>query len=198
MSAAVARMTSLIDDILILSRVQRHENENIEIDLNHLLEKVQAELYETIQQKQAVIFSDPLPAIMGSPMQLTYLFKNILSNALKFQPEAAVPHIAIQAVKVETLTLPKEYRHAGAPYWKIDITDNGIGFEQKDADKIFHLFQRLHGLQEYKGTGMGLTISKKVMENHGGFITAKSEPGAEATFSCYFPLPAMESKTEGV
>jgi light-regulated signal transduction histidine kinase (bacteriophytochrome) len=197
MNRAVGRMTSLIDDILILSRMQRHENENRETDLNNILEQVKAELCETIQQKNAVIVSESLPVILGSPEQLVYLFKNILSNALKFQPQGAVPHISIESKKLKAAELPGEYRHTGKEYWKIDITDNGIGFEQKDAQKIFHIFQRLHGLQEYTGTGMGLTISKKVMENHGGFITAEGRPGSGATFSCYFPLPAMESKTEG-
>ena len=116
---------------------------------------------------------------MGDEGLLFSLFENLLSNSIKFQPPGNIPNIRIAAEEITT---------AGKKGIQLSFTDNGIGFTQAYARKIFLIFQRLHGRDEYEGTGMGLAICKKIMEKHGGTINAVSEPGKGATFTCWFPL----------
>jgi signal transduction histidine kinase len=144
------------------------------------LEEVQEEMRETLETTGTVITADPLPTIIGSANQLSYLIKNIISNGVKFQLPGARPNLTIR-FKLEN------------NYLKIAFTDNGIGIEPAHHKRIFEIFRRLHHHTAYEGTGMGLAICKKIMEKHGGKITVESEAGNGTTFTCWFPA-ALSTK----
>ena len=129
-----------------------------------------------------------LPDIQGNVLQLRQLFQNLLSNALKFTPSGRMPVVQISSQTIPAAQLPVP--NAGLPttYLELSVADNGIGFDDKYVDRIFNLFQRLHGRSEFAGTGIGLAICKKVVDNHGGYLSARSRPGHGATFLIYFPI----------
>jgi PAS domain S-box-containing protein len=185
--AAVTRMETLIDDILSYSRLTT-ANKNFEkLELNAVLENVKSDLQETITETNAVIESDPLPAVKGNASQFAQLFQNLLSNALKYRKRDTPPHVRITCSEVEGKSLEFHNANPNMLYIRISISDNGIGFDEQYSKKIFQMFQRLHGMHEYPGTGMGLAICKKIMEYHGGFISGKGKPGEGAIFDCYIP-----------
>lgn len=189
MAASVKRMEMLIDDILVLTKIHSDKHKEAEVQLQDVLQKVEQEMSETISRTGAVIEAENLPVIKGNENQLFYLFKNLLSNALKFQAEGNQPRVTIRAEKIEANNLPEGLpAQADTPYLVVSVSDNGIGFDKKYARKIFQVFQRLHLPHQFTGSGMGLAICRKIMENHGGFINAISEEGRGATFCCYFPL----------
>lgn len=184
------RMSALIDDLLTYSHVSQKQLEKEEIDLNLKLQKVLDDLELDIQQKQAIIHVGELPVLKGYRRQIQQLFQNLISNGLKYGKPGTPPEINITgstvAGKDVPLFLNEEELHK--KFYCIQVTDKGIGFEQEEAERIFMMFQRLHGRSEYPGTGIGLSIAKKVVENHGGKIIAHGEPGVGATFSIYFPV----------
>ena len=190
MQKAALRMTTLIDDLLTYSSLNKTIINAELIDLNEKLKNVLEDLELEIQEKQAHIYSDNLPVIMGHRRQLGQLFQNIIGNALKYSSPGVSPEIRIHCKKV---TIEKSGSDALSneelkkEYYLIEIHDNGIGFDQQDADRIFNVFTRLHGNAEYLGTGVGLSIARKVAENHGGFIKAESTINEGATFKIYFP-----------
>ena len=127
----------------------------------------------------------PLPTLLASPLQMRQLFQNLIANALKFHPEGVQPEVHVEA------TAPSAARRqGGTPVWEIRVRDNGIGFEEEYAEKIFAPFQRLNGRQAFEGTGMGLAICRKIVVLCGGTITATSHPGAGATFLITLPRTA--------
>ena len=129
-----------------------------------------------------------LPVLMAIPFQINQLFTNLIGNAIKYTRDSVNPTIDITTEKLAGPNLPLEGGDGSLHYWRINIRDNGIGFDQIYENQIFELFQRLHSRQEYAGTGIGLAICKKIMRNHKGFITAKGKTGAGAVFSMYFPI----------
>lgn len=186
--ASVQRMSDLIDDILTFSRASntprgKHES----INLNALTQQVLDDLSETIAKSKARIEVGVLPELHGNPIQLSQLLLNLISNAIKFQPKNGVPVINISGMMVMGNQIDSPLAITTRRYFRLEVMDNGIGFQQQYAEKIFHMFQRLHTKTEYPGTGMGLAICKKVMENHNGFIVAKGKPGIGSVFCCYFP-----------
>ena len=185
-SAAVKRMDLLIADIMVLTKIHADSSVPELIDLNQVLADVKEHFRETIEQSGAHISSEHLPLIHGNKNQLFYLFGNLLSNSLKFHLPGKYPVISIWSEEVSGNVAANE-AVKDHPYLKICVMDKGIGFDNHYSKKIFQVFQRLHGRQEYAGTGMGLAICKKIMENHQGFITAAGMPGEGATFCCYFP-----------
>jgi PAS domain S-box-containing protein len=185
---AVKRMDELIDDVLNFSSISSSANAFSEFDLNQVLNDVKVDMAELINAKQAVIESSHLPKIEGNPSHFSHLFRNLLANALKFQPEQQIPFITIEHAQVEGTKIGHPYANPDSLYLLITFTDNGIGFEQQYEHRIFQMFQRLHGMHEYSGNGMGLAICKKVVETYQGFITVQSTPGQGATFNCYFKL----------
>lgn len=181
--AATSRMQKLIESLLHYSRATTAEIILEPTDLNSIIAEVEKDLAEVIAEKKATIITKNLPVLKVMPFQFHQLFFNIIGNAIKYQRESVPPVIEVEAVPVTHATETGEKF-----YYKIIISDNGIGFEQEYADNIFKLFQRLHGRSEYSGTGIGLAICKKIAENHHGTITATSEPGKGSTFTILIPV----------
>ncbi len=186
--SAASRMQRLIDALLDFSRTNTTEIIFTETNLNELLEEVKINLKENIKEKNADIESLPLPTLSIIPVQVQQLFSNLISNAIKYSKPAMSPQIKISADIVLGEDLKQRGGDATKKYHRITIADNGIGFEQKYAHKIFELFQRLHGKTEYSGTGIGLAICKKIVQNHKGFITATGNPDEGARFDIYLPI----------
>jgi signal transduction histidine kinase len=184
------RMLRLVDDILEFSRVSEDAKRDEQADLNEQLHIVLADLELAIEEKHAkVTIQDKLPVIGGNKRQLQQLFQNVISNSLKYSRADVPPEINITCKRVTgkdagTTVLPE---HEEKEYHLITLRDNGIGFQQQYAQKIFDMLQRLHQKSEYSGTGIGLSIARKVVENHNGYIWAEGEPGKGATFSILFP-----------
>jgi len=190
MQAAANRMSTLIRDLLNFSRVSMRQEMVESVSLTEVVNTVLTDLELVIQEKGAVVRVEPLPVIEGDQSQLEQLFQNLLSNALKFTQPGRVPQIDVRLETLSALRLPPSVKPArlASSYYRIDVVDNGIGFDEKYLDRIFQVFQRLHNKRDYAGTGIGLAICEKVAANHGGAITAASEPGQGATFSVFLPL----------
>lgn len=192
MQSAAARMSTLIDDLLTYSRASVKPTDMKVIDADHVLEGVLFDLERSVQQQKAVIKRDKLLPVAGQPTQIGQVFLNIISNALKFHKPDAPPEISIsaQAVKGRDAGIVVPAHEEDRNFQLITISDNGIGFDNTYRERIFQIFQRLHSRSEYPGSGVGLSIVKKVVENHGGYIDATSEPGKGATFFILLPLVA--------
>lgn len=189
MELASRRMNSLIDDLLTYSKISIKPAILEPVDLNQLVDQVLSDLDLEIDQKSASIKIDKLITIQGHHRQLQQAFQNLLSNSLKYgrtgvQIEIHIRHKQISG-RDTGLTLSSLQNES--LYHLIEIEDNGIGFDPEDSERIFNVFTRLHGNSEFKGTGVGLSIVRKVIENHHGIITAKGEPGRGSIFSIYFP-----------
>jgi PAS domain S-box-containing protein len=186
---ASQRMGALIDDLLLYSHVNLHPPEKENVDLNEKVSKVLEDLELDIQQKKAIIKVDKLPVVKGHRRQLQQLFQNLIGNALKYSKPGIPPEIFISATRVsgKEAGFGSEIE-ANKPFHLIEVTDNGIGFEQTESERIFQMFQRLHGNTEYRGTGVGLSIARKVAENHYGKIVAFGEPGKGASFKVLLPM----------
>ena len=183
---AAQRMQNLIKSLLDFSRTNLDKVVFEETDLNHTLAEVKNVLYESIKQKNAVIESQSLPTLNAVPLQMQQLFLNIIGNSLKYSKPGVAPHIKITAEKITSNDIAGGVKQNGT-FWKIAISDNGIGFEQQYENKIFEVFQRLHGKTEYEGTGIGLAICKKIVQGHNGTITATAQLDVGATFTFFLP-----------
>lgn len=187
MKNASARMSRLIKDVLEYSRLSRSEISATPVDLNETMREVLIEFDLRIAEKKAVLSLDILPAVPGSATQFRQLFRNLIGNSLKFSKED--PRISVKTSKVPQDELPPALRSKkNTSFVRIDLQDNGIGFEQQHADRIFNIFQRLNSQDAYSGSGIGLALCKKIAENHGGTITATSEQGKGATFHIFLPV----------
>jgi PAS domain S-box-containing protein len=185
---ASARMLALIRDVLSISQLSSHDHRFEQVDLNTILKEVQTDYELLIEEKNCrVIVEKKLPVIKAIPIQMSQLFSNLMSNALKFsqKDKPLIITIDINQLSEKEIALYKLKR--GVSYSKIDFTDNGIGFQQEHAAQIFNIFQRLHGRAEYEGTGIGLAMCKKILENHEGHIHANSKPGEGSTFTIVLP-----------
>ncbi|WP_343704440.1 PAS domain S-box protein [Chitinophaga sp.] len=171
--ASARQMAALIKDVLHYSRLTAHNDQHAPTDLHGLFDEVLAEFDLMIEQTSATVHVQPLPVIRGIPTQIKQLFRNLLSNSMKFSDRP--PVINVQA-------------HTEDGHTTITFRDNGIGFEQVYADKIFHIFNRLNNRGKYNGTGVGLALCKKIVENHQGSIRAESAPGKGSTFYIRLPL----------
>ncbi|HVG13986.1 MAG TPA: PAS domain S-box protein [Chitinophagaceae bacterium] len=175
---ASQRMGNLIDDLLLYSHVSHRPHETETVDLNQKVQNVLEDLELDIEEKKAVIHVNRLPKVRGYRRQLQQIFQNLVSNALKYSKQDVPPQIDISASMVT---------EHGKSMHMIKVEDNGIGFEPVYAEKIFHMFTRLHGNAEFSGTGVGLSIVKKVVENHNGFIKVESTPGKGSSFMIFLP-----------
>jgi light-regulated signal transduction histidine kinase (bacteriophytochrome) len=175
------RMQALINDLLTFSQVSNASNEFQPLSLNTILSEVQHDLETAIHERNARVVTDVLPEIRGDKMQITQVFQNLISNALKFQNNGNVPLIRIKR--------EADIERDGGRFFCISVKDNGIGFDQSHADNIFRIFHRLHSRAEYSGSGIGLAIVQKALHNHGGSIEVTSEPGKGTCFFLFFPIP---------
>lgn len=182
------RMRVLINDLLQYSRTNKPEKNLERIDLNEVLSDSIYGLSEIIENKKATVNYNTLPTVNGIPFQMKQLFSNLLSNSLKYAKENIAPIITINCEEIVAKNEPHLTDDSQKKYYKIDFEDNGIGFDQEHAEKIFLLFNRLHGKTEYEGTGVGLAICKKIVENHKGFIYAKSKFDQGSTFTILIPV----------
>ena len=187
MQKSARRMQLLIDDLLAYSRTQTTQQNFEKINLSDIIEEVIQDMNEEIQQKQAVVETTGTCILHIVSFQFRQVFYNLIGNSLKFAKANQPAHIAIRCERVNELKLPHKNLLEETPYCHIQVADNGIGFQEEYKDRIFELFQRLHGKSEYEGTGIGLAIVKKIVENHNGIVLASSEAGKGATFDIYIP-----------
>ncbi|MCF2447224.1 PAS domain-containing protein [Dyadobacter sp. CY345] len=189
MQGAAKRMSFLIEDLLAFSRVSTQRDTTSQVSLNKTVKSVLNDLELVIHETGAQIHIGELPTIPGDVLQLGQLFQNLISNAIKFHKPGTAPVVKItsEIVKAQDWPLTSRPLKMAAAYYRINIIDQGIGFDSKYTDRIFQIFQRLHGKTEYAGTGIGLAICEKVVTNHGGVISANSELGVGSVFSVFLP-----------
>ena len=187
MQQSAERMRQLIQDLLAFSRISADDRKFVDTDLNLMVEEVTSEFKDVILQKKAIIEVGEMCNVKTIPFQFRQLLHNLIGNALKFAKPQTPPHIKITCRNIKYAKLPIEGLPPQKEYCHITISDNGIGFEQKFSKRIFDVFQKLHGKEEYAGTGIGLAIVKKIVDNHNGVITASNELNKGATFDIYIP-----------
>jgi PAS domain S-box-containing protein len=190
MELASQRMSTLIDDLLTYSEVSQQSVLEETVNVRDLIDQVLHDLDLEIEQKKATFQVDELFVYTGNRRQLQQVFQNLVSNALKYSKADVPPAIAITCKIIKGVEIDRQLHSAdqAKTFYQVAVKDNGIGFEQENADRIFNVFTRLHGMAEYKGTGVGLSIVRKVIENHKGYIWAESEPGRGSTFKILLPV----------
>ncbi len=179
---AARRMSILIKDLLQFSRVSTREQPIVEVDLNAIITGVLSDLEIRIEEVEGRVEVAPLCRLKADPTQMRQLFQNLISNALKFHRRRVPPVLTITSSVLEP-----EDSSSGQRMCRIEVTDNGLGFDEKYAESIFHPFHRLHTKEEYPGSGIGLAICRRVVERHGGHITATSTPGKGSRFTITLP-----------
>jgi signal transduction histidine kinase len=194
--SASKRMQTLINNLLDFSRHSVSSSDFRKTDLNVLLKDTMNELEMDIEKSGAHINTTDLPVISAVPGLMQQLFYNLLSNAIKFRKKTEAPEIVISAEKMTKDELAAFTSHAnGTSYYKITVTDNGIGFDEKYSEDIFKVFKRLHSYSDYAGSGVGLSICKKIIEQHHGFIKAKSKLDKGSSFIICLPETQAIVKT---
>jgi light-regulated signal transduction histidine kinase (bacteriophytochrome) len=195
---ASQRMQALIEDLLAYSRIATMARPFQPVDLNHIIAAVCSDLEVAIDTAQARLEIESLITLEADASQLQQVFQNLISNALKFRAPDRTPVIQIKGHRTST---PAEHGSTAnaadrKQLYTITITDNGIGFDNQYAGRIFGMFQRLHGRSEYAGTGIGLALCQRIVERHEGTITAAGIPGQGATFTITLPTrhPAKQEK----
>jgi signal transduction histidine kinase len=184
---AAERMQALIKDILTFSKISIEKGTFVKTSLNSVIDEVLSELEGQVQEKNAKIIVDKLPTLHVNPGLIRPLFHNLISNALKYCKKDMSPvvniHSEMQAAQIDAAAKPVEHR-----FCRIYVQDNGIGFDQKYSEEIFGMFKRLHLNSEYEGTGIGLALCKKIVEEHNGYISAKSKLNEGSTFIISLPV----------
>jgi light-regulated signal transduction histidine kinase (bacteriophytochrome) len=188
MRSAAARMSALIEDILSFSRVTTKGRSFTPVDLNKVAVEVLEDLETRIEDTGATIHIEKLPTIDADAMQVRQLLQNLIANALKFHKPDVAP-----VVKISSLT--EISQRDRRKLCTITIQDNGVGFDEKYLDRIFAVFQRLHSRDSYEGTGIGLAVCRKIVERHGGTISATSKPGHGAAFIVSLPVHHKKGET---
>lgn len=187
MVAATNNMRLLIDNLLDFSRVARTGDAFAQVDLNDVLQKAIADLEVSIEETKAAITTEGMPVIEAQAPLMKQLFTNVLSNALKFRTPNVPPQINIHCTRVSAREAERLNLERDNKYFKIEVKDNGIGFEPEYTQKIFQIFQRLHGKAEYPGSGIGLAICKKIVDYHNGIIYASGKLKEGATITIILP-----------
>lgn len=190
MQSAAARMQVLIEDLLLFSRVSRSANQFERIEMRPLVDDIIDDINEQVRREQATVEVGELPDVYGDQSQIRRLFQNLISNAIKFHKAGERPVVSISGRKMGSSDIFNEFSIAVPPReWACFVVkDNGIGFDEKYAEKIFNIFQRLHGRNEYEGTGIGLSICRKIVSNHGGHISARSQENVGSEFVIILPI----------
>jgi len=188
MDETVKRMHVLIEDLLSYSRIKSAQVKFERTDLNKVFQEVLTDFEGTIKEKKAIISASGLCEMNVIPFQFRQLLQNLLGNALKFSYPGRAPYIIIKGKITAGNKLNNTNLLPETNYYHLSFTDNGIGFDPQYKDRIFEVFQRLWEYGEYKGTGIGLAICKKIVENHKGFITATGELNKGARFDIYIPV----------
>lgn len=183
MEDAAARMQRLIEDLLAYSRVATQGRPFTSVNLNQIIQTVLSDLESRIKQENATIQVSQLPTIVGDDIQLAQLFQNLITNGIKFHKDDEDPIIHIQSQQESETCI-------------IKVSDNGIGFDEKYLDRIFNMFQRLHSRTNYEGTGVGLAVCRRIVERHGGKISAISQPEKGATFIIQLPIQQEEGNPD--
>lgn len=189
MQNAAIRMQTLVKEMLNYSRLTNHQTPLLPVSLQALTQDVLGDLETIIQETNATVTIGQLPIIPGDKTQLRQLLQNLLANALKFSKPNQPPQVYLDAIILTAEQLPPSASTTVSSQWvSLTVADNGIGFDEVHQERIFELFRRLHGRNQYTGTGIGLAVVKKVVENHYGFINVHSQPGEGATFTVYLPM----------
>lgn len=197
MRNASVRMQSLIQDLLMYSRITTKARPFAPVDLAVVAGEVLSDLEVRIMETGGrVVLADELPVVNADPLQMRQLLQNLIGNALKFSREAVTPVVVISCSPANSNGNGTTNDAPGSAMYQIAIEDNGIGFDEQYIDKIFGVFQRLHGRNEYEGSGIGLSICRKIVSRHGGHITAKSSPGEGAKFIITLPVPEETQAAE--
>jgi two-component system CheB/CheR fusion protein len=195
MQSAAGRMQTLINDLLMFSRVESKAQPFVQVDLASVAREVVADLEIQIERVGAAVEVGPLPAIEADPLQMRQLLQNLIGNSLKYRRPGTRPVVKVRG---ETSNGGHGLAEGGTQppghFCRISVEDDGIGFDEKYLDRVFTVFQRLHGRTEYEGTGIGLAVCRKIAERHGGSITARSAPLKGATF--IVTLPVRQPKVE--
>ncbi|TDH29058.1 hybrid sensor histidine kinase/response regulator [Segetibacter sp. 3557_3] len=190
------RMQNLINDLLNYSKLSIVPKFTL-FDIGQLVQETVVDLELLISEKKAVVETGTFPEVEVIPDQIRQVFQNLISNALKFSKKDIAPKIVLSSELVEAKSFSANVSAKG-DFCRITISDNGIGFNDKYLDKIFTMFQRLHTREEYAGTGIGLTIVKKIVERHSGIITADSKEGEGTTFIIVLPVRQRQAKITGI
>lgn len=189
MQSAALRMQTLINDLLMFARVEKTASPFVEVDLGQVVSEVVSDLEAQIEHGGARVEIGEMPVIDADPLQMRQLLQNLIGNALKYQRPDVAPIIKIHASVIkERRAHNRSGNHPTSDFAHVIVEDNGIGFDEKYLDRIFNVFQRLHGRKQYEGTGIGLAVCRKIAERHNGSITAKSAPGRGATFIVTLPI----------
>jgi signal transduction histidine kinase len=194
MRKAAERMQTMINGLLSYSRVTTKAQPFTWVNLADSMQEALCNLEILIQTTDGRVQVEDLPTLEGEPMQMVQLFQNLIGNGLKFHRTEEPPVIRIWAEMAQLSEDPFKSRHG--PTWKIHVEDNGIGFRENQIERIFLPFERLHGRGAYEGAGMGLAICRKIVERHGGTITATSTPGKGSAFIVTLSARGMQAKTE--
>jgi PAS domain S-box-containing protein len=188
MQHAAGRMRTLITDLLTFSRLTSRVQPFVPLDLAHVVRGVLSDLDERLQETGGRVEVGELPTVHADPAQMHRLFQNLIGNSLKFHRPGEPPLVKVFGKIFTAPDRSGDGDTQGSVWWQILVQDNGIGFEDIYQERIFEIFQRLHGRTEYEGSGMGLAICRKIVERHGGCITAKSTLGQGATFTVTLPV----------
>jgi PAS domain S-box-containing protein len=188
MTSAAARMQTLIRDLMEFSRVDTKGQPFVNTDLGSIVREVSADLEARVEQAGGRIEIEALPTIDADPMQMRQLLQNLIGNSLKYYRPGVPPVVRISSKNLDGRREGTRDDTQPQPLCELSITDNGIGFDEKYLDRIFTVFQRLHSKTDYEGTGIGLAICRKIVDRHGGTITARSSPGEGATFVVTLPV----------
>jgi two-component system CheB/CheR fusion protein len=194
MQSAAGRMQTLINDLLTFSRVTSKARPFAEVDLGAVTREVVADLEVQIGQSGAAVEVGRLPTVEADALQMRQLLQNLIGNALKYRRQGAKPVVKVYGETAEDGGPREGEAPAPGAFCRILVEDNGIGFDEKYLDRIFTIFQRLHGRMEYEGTGIGLAVCRKIVERHGGSITARSAPQRGATFVVTLPVRQPEGE----
>lgn len=186
MHSAAGRMRRLIDDLLTFSRVSTRAHPFVKVDLNEVVQEVLGDLDDAIQRQHARVEVGPLPTVHADPVQMRQLLQNLIANGLKFHRPNEPPVVRVTGEQLPRMP-DDPTDQTDRPGIRLEVADQGIGFDESYRDRIFQVFQRLHGRNEYEGTGIGLALVRKIAERHGGTVIAHGQPGVGARFVVVLP-----------